>query len=63
MFHHTYRFYDCQIMNAARRRVIILQILQRMILFRLPLKKNFFMRFEKPVPIIEIGRLIGAEII
>jgi UDP-3-O-[3-hydroxymyristoyl] glucosamine N-acyltransferase len=32
-------------------------------LFRLPLKKFFFMRFEKPVPIIEIARLIDAEII
>jgi len=29
----------------------------------LPLKKNFFMRFEKPVPIIEIARLIGAQIV
>jgi len=29
----------------------------------LPLKKKFFMRFEKPVSIIEIARLIEAEVI
>jgi UDP-3-O-[3-hydroxymyristoyl] glucosamine N-acyltransferase len=31
--------------------------------FRLPLKKFFYMRFEKPAPITEIARLIGAEVI
>src|SRR5690349_14651554 len=33
------------------------------ILFSLPLKKITFMRFEKPVSIEEIARLIDAEII
>ena len=31
--------------------------------FAFTFEKNFFMRFEKPVPLKEIARLIGAEII
>src|SRR5215216_1469151 len=31
--------------------------------FAFTFEKRFFMRFEKPVPLTEIARLIGAEII